>query len=185
MQLRREPTGSELPIPHVPALRLVSAPAGAVRVPRGWRAWEPLDSYSLRIVAGILLVSIPLSIILGFVVSNWSAQNSISQTQQRAQEDAQSTGVRITDWISERKSELRTLAENNTDQLSTPGAADRLLGSSAAHPFFNSVQIFDTNQKLIASTSSGSALPSIPAGSAFGIALTFETTGPIQKVQSG
>lgn len=185
MQLRRGPPGPQLPIAHVPALRVVNAPPRAVRVRQGWRAWKPFDSYSLRVVAGILLVSIPLSIILGLVVSNWSVQNSIDQTKERSQQDAQNTGVRITDWIGERKSELRMLAQNNTDQLSTPGAAARLLGSGDAHPFFNSVQIFDRSANLVASTRPGVTQPTIPTGAPFAIALTFETTGPIQRDQQG
>ena len=74
MQLRRGPPGTPLPVARVPALRVIKAPIGAVRVPRGWRAWKPLESYTLRVVAGILLVSIPISIVLGFVMANWSAQ---------------------------------------------------------------------------------------------------------------
>src|SRR5450759_2790233 len=94
MQLRRGPPGARLPVAHVPALRLVKPPAARLRAPAGWSAWTPYNNYTLRVVAGIMLVSIPLSIILGFVISNWSAQTSIDQDKARAEATAESAWFR-------------------------------------------------------------------------------------------
>ena len=68
------------------------------------------DSYLVRVVAAMLLVSIPVSIALGFMVATWSAQTITDQAQARAQATAESTSVRITDWVAERQSELRIMA---------------------------------------------------------------------------
>jgi methyl-accepting chemotaxis protein len=171
-------------VANAPELRIVKAPTGAVRARVGWRAWKPLDSYSLRVVAGILLVSVPLSVILGLVMATWSAQTSIAQTSARASADAQSASARITTWVEERKAELRTLAATNVDAVSTPGASARLLGPGGLHPAFTSIGIFDSKANLVASTPPGSGAPAAPTGSAFAITLAFETTGPIELAGS-
>lgn len=83
MQLRRGPPAPGPLDVRKPSLRLLKAPA-ATPTYRGWRGFGLFDSYSIRIVVGLLLVSVPLSILLGFVISNWSAQTSIDQSKARA-----------------------------------------------------------------------------------------------------
>src|ERR1700688_916716 len=143
MQLRRGPPGTALPVARVPALRVITAPVGAARTPRGWRAWKPLQSYTLRVVAGILLVSIPLSIVLGLVMSTWSTQTSIDQTKARAEATAQSAAVRIEDWVSERQAELRILAQDQAGKLGTSDLQAQLRAAAASHPSFETLQVFD------------------------------------------
>src|ERR1700730_13722486 len=136
MQLRRGPPGSALPVARVPALRVITTPAGGTRTPRGWRAWKPLQSYTLRVVAGILLASIPLSIVLGLVMSTWSTQTSIDQTKARAEATAESAAVRIGDWVSERQAELRTLAQDQAGRLASPDLLPELVAAAPSHPAF-------------------------------------------------
>src|SRR5260370_11281162 len=180
MQLRRGPPGTPLPVVRVPALRLVKAPAGPVRAPGGPRAWKPLESYYLRVVAGILLVSLPLSILLGFVVSNWSAQTSIEQTKARAEATAESAAVRITDWVAERQAELRTLASAQAGIVDTPAVQTNLLAAMASHPEFESVQIFDTKANVVASSQKGISNSPTPTGATFANSLSVETLGPVR-----
>src|SRR6266851_3264264 len=59
MQLRRGPPRVSAPDAPTPALRLVKAPSGPARASRGGRRWAWVDSYSIRVVAGILLLSSP------------------------------------------------------------------------------------------------------------------------------
>ena len=185
MQLRRGPPPTPLPAARVPALRLIKAPAGAVRAPRGWRAWKPLESYLLRVVAGVLVVSIPLSIVLGFVMATWSAQTSIDLTKARAEATAQSAAVRITDWLGERQAELRTMAQESAGTLSSPGLNARLIASYASHPSFEAVQIFDTTGKVIASSVPGVQLSPTPPGGTLDNSLNVESVGPVAMVGGG
>src|SRR5258708_36030759 len=103
MQLRRGPPGLPLPASRVRALRVITAPPGPIDTRRGGRTWKPLESYTLRVVAGILLVSIPLSVTLGFVIATWSPQTSIEQTNARAGAPPEGGAVRITDSVGERQ----------------------------------------------------------------------------------
>src|ERR1700676_1231420 len=135
MQLRRGPPGVLSSVAKVPALRLVKPPA-EVRTPAGWKASALFRSYTLRVVAAIMLVSIPLSIVLGLVMSNWSAQTSIDQTKARAEATAESAAVRIQDWVSERQGELRALAQDEAGKITTTGLQAHLLAAAASHPAF-------------------------------------------------
>lgn len=179
MQLRRGPPVIPPPVARVPELRVIKAPQGAVRAPRSWRAWKPLQSYKLRVVAGVLLVSVPLSVILGFVMATWSAQTSIDQTKARAEATAQSAAVRITDWVSERQAELRTLAQEQAGNLSAPDLQAQLIASVPSHPFFDGFQIFDLKGQVVASSAPGLILSATPSGGTFANSLSVETIEPI------
>ena len=179
MQLRRGPPDARALDAKTPALRLVKAAPRAVRMPLGSRRSRLVNSYALRIVAGAMLVSIPLAVLLGVVMANWSAQTSIGQAQARSEAAAESTAVRITDWVAERKAELRTLAEANVGQLSKPGLNARLLASVASHPSFDNIQIFDLSRTLVATTQPGVDISPTPSGSTFAYSLSVETMGPV------
>src|SRR3984893_10530921 len=184
MQLRRGPPEAPLRPIQKPALRLVTAPPGAVGAPRGWRRWRSFDSYFLRIVAGALLVTIPASIVLGFVMSTWSTQTSIDQANVRVQATAESVEFRITDWIAERKAELRSIAQGNVGQIGKLGLDTRLLASIDSHPSFDDIQIPDLGGKVVASTVPGEVLAT-PEGMTFAQSLSIETLGSMAKRGAG
>jgi methyl-accepting chemotaxis protein len=131
-------------------------------------------------VAGVLLVTIPISILLGLVMSNWSTQTSIAQSKARADATVESAAVRISDWVGERQSELRALALLNVGDLSQPWLQPRLQASAATHRYFESLRIYDRKGKLIATTQPGVTLPEGPAGSAFTQSLTAESLRPVE-----
>jgi methyl-accepting chemotaxis protein len=128
----------------------------------------------------MLLVSIPISIFLGFVMANWSAQTSIDQTKARAQASAESAAVRIDDWLKERQSEMRTIAQDSQGQVSSSNLGNDLTQAIASHPAFQVLQIFDLNANLVASTRNDVVLRSAPPGSTYNTSLSVETTSPIQ-----
>src|ERR1700687_1068438 len=175
MQLRRGPPVVRPPGANPPALRVLKAPVGASRAPRGWSVRRLFDSYTVRIVAGMLLVSIPVSIVLGFVMANWSSQTSIDQSKLRAEASAEAAAVRISDWVSERQAELRTVGQDNVGALGTPGIDARRVSSNASRPNFEVIQIFDLNGKVVATSRDGAALSSTPSGGTFANSLSVET----------
>jgi methyl-accepting chemotaxis protein len=136
-------------------------------------------------VAGILVVSIPLSVILGFVISNWSAQTSIEQTKARAEAVAESAAVRITDWVGERQAELRILAQDQAGTLSSPDIQPRLLAAAASHPSFEGIQVFDAKAQAVASSVPGIKLSPTPSGATFANSLSVETIGPVAMGSGG
>ena len=159
---------------------MVKTPLRSDFAPRAWWWLKPFNRYSIRIVAGLLLVSIPLSIVLGFVMSNWSAQTSINQSKARAEATAENVEARVSAWMIERKAELRHLAHDFVDEVSTPGLSVALLQGAATSPDFDNLQIVDTNGHVVASTHPGVILSATPSGDPLATSLSVETIGPIQ-----
>ncbi len=150
---------------------------------RGMRWW--VDSYSIRVVAGLLLVSIPIAILLGFVMATWSAQTAIDQTKARVEASAESSAVRINDWVGERQAELRSVATDQVGQISSPGLNADLVASMASHPNFDALQISDAKGNLVATTRPEIGLSNSPSGAPFATSLSVETMGPVGFGQSG
>ena len=97
-----------------------------------------VDGYFFRVVAGVLLVYVPVAIVLGFVMANWSAQTSVDSAKARAEATAESAVVRINDFVAERRAQLRAVAQNNVDELKAPDlnsatveAAERMVMGTA------------------------------------------------------
>jgi len=130
-------------------------------------------------VAGLLLVSIPLSIVLGFLISTWGAQTSINQSKARAEATAESAAVRINDWVGERQAELRHAAGDQAGHLSSPELNARLGASLSSHPAFEALELVDSKGAVIANTRPGIELSATPSGASFATSLSVESLGPI------
>jgi methyl-accepting chemotaxis protein len=180
VQLRRSPAPVRELENRPSPLRLTDLPTAAGPAPRRWKPFKSFDSYAVRAVALVLLVSIPISVVLGFVTANWSAETSIKQAKTRVVATAEAVGVRINDWVAERKAELKAVADETVGHVDATWLPGRLLASDGSHPAFETVQIFDTTGKRVASTRPGVPLPSYPPGSAFTTSLDYATLGPIQ-----
>ncbi|MHB8613109.1 MAG: methyl-accepting chemotaxis protein [Candidatus Dormibacteraceae bacterium] len=167
----------------MPTRHMVKALPSGTRTPLGWRFWRSFDSYSNRIVAATLLVSLLTSMALGIMIANWSAQTSSDRAKARSEVAAERAAVSITDWLSERKAELRTLALNEVGHLGSKWTKDRL-GPPAAHPDFETLEVLDPAGAVMASTRTDSSLP-LGTGSTGAQRLQVETLQPIQKGSSG
>jgi len=180
MQVRLSPQPVRVLDDRSPPLRLTNAPFGVTSAPRGWKPLRSLDNYAVRAVAGVLLVSIPISIILGLVSSNWIAETSINQAKAGAAATAQAVSVRVNDWVGERKAELRAIADDTLGHVAATWLPARMVSAASSHPAFESVQAFDTNGKMVASTRPGVQLPAPPKGPAFLNGLDYATFSQIQ-----
>jgi methyl-accepting chemotaxis protein len=187
MQLRRgppPPAGQAGDPPR--AIRLLrESPSGITvartAIPRS-KWW---DSYFLRVLAGALLVSIPVSVVLGFLVSQLSSQTSIQQAKTNAQATATITSKRITDWSAARQAELKVMALDLSSWPSDKEVAARVLGSAAAHPYLETIQLDNADGLVIATTRPDSDSLH-PTGGSFTASLTSPTVGPIlQTTESG
>ena len=126
-----------------------------------------------------MLVSIPTGVILGFVMANWSAQTSIGQAKASAQATAESSAVRINDFMAERKAELRAIAQSDVGEVSKPGLKARLVTAGSAHPSFAILQINDLSATVVASTDRSEELSARPSGSTFANSLSVESMGQV------
>ncbi|GAC1484595.1 MAG: hypothetical protein PVSMB9_10470 [Candidatus Dormibacteria bacterium] len=126
--------------------------------PQGWKRWGSFDSASVRIVAGVLLVSIPTSILLGYLISSWSTQTLIDQIQIRSEVAAESASDRTQRWVEERKADMRQLASTEAGHVDSPSAAKAALGNSTAYPEFATLQVINLAGAVVATTRPGAQL---------------------------
>jgi methyl-accepting chemotaxis protein len=138
-----------------------------------------VDGYFFRVVAGVLLVYVPVAIVLGFVMANWSAQTSIDSAKARAEATAASAAVRINDFVAERRAQIRSIAQNSVDELQGPTLTAGLVALSQAQSTFDGFQIYDRNGKSLAVSQPGLALSPTPTDSTFLNSLSVETMGPV------
>jgi methyl-accepting chemotaxis protein len=136
-------------------------------------------------MAGVLLVSIPISVVLGIGVNNWSKQTVIDLAKAGVEASAESSAVRINDWVAERQAELRLVASDQVGQLSSPGLNANLVASSASHPTFEAIQVSDVKGNVVAATRPKIALSNTPSGADFATSLSVETMGPVGLGQAG
>ncbi len=184
MQLRRGPPEVRPHDARITPLRVLKAPA-EIPPRQGWIRSRLFDSYSIRIIAGLLLISIPLSIVLGFVMATWSAQTSIDQSKARAAATAESAAVRINDWVAERQSELRHLAGDQVGETSNPNLDAMLLASAGNHPSFEALEVVDLKGVVVANSRPGVVLSPTPTGAPLANSLSVETFGPITLGKDG
>jgi methyl-accepting chemotaxis protein len=143
-----------------------------------------MGSYFLRVLAGALLVSIPVSVFLGFLVSSWSAQTSIDQAKARSEVAAENAAIRITDWLGERKAELRGIALSEVGHVGSASTAADILGSTAAHPDFATLEVIDPAGAVAASRALDSSVQ-MGTSSTAAQRLQVETIQPVQKDPTG
>ena len=158
---------------------MLEAPLGPTRAPRRRSTWRTVDGFFFRVVAGVLLVYVPVAIVLGFVMANWSAQTSIDTAEARAEATAQSAAVRVIDFVAERRAQLRSVAQNNVDELTTPDLTSRLVATTTSQSAFDGFQIYDLRGKSLAVSEPGLTLSPTPTGSTFENSLSVETMGPV------
>ncbi len=130
-------------------------------------------------MASLLLVSVPVSIVLGFVMANWSAQTSADSAKARAEAIAQSAAVRINDFVAERRAQIRSVARNDVGELTQPDFNARLVNYFQGQSAFDAMQVFDRTGRSIAVSSPGVDLSPTPTDSTFANSLSVETMGPV------
>src|SRR5260370_33981878 len=97
VQLRRKPPVGGRLDPSIPALRLVKAPKITPIKPLGWKRLGSFDSESVRIVAGLLLLSDPTAILRGIRVVGGKTHALIHQGHIRSREAAEGASPRRPD----------------------------------------------------------------------------------------
>jgi methyl-accepting chemotaxis protein len=130
-------------------------------------------------VAGLLLVSVPVTIVLGFFMASWSAQTSIDSAKARAEATAESAAVRINDFVAERRAQLRAVAQNSVDKLANKDLASSMDAYFKGQSTFDGLQIYDVNGKSLAVIPTDTELTPTPTGTSFVNSLSVETLGAV------
>lgn len=158
MSAKTEPTELDFPAP---------APAPVGRRPpergsssasqgTGGTAWRsPHRRFTVRLVAVILLVSLPLMVVLAVVLTRSSSASLGDAAEHNGEALAQSMAVRLEDWLSERRGDLTVIAEEVAGDLDGPAATELLTQVDRAYGAYAALQVTDPDGRVLA-TSRGS-----------------------------
>ena len=183
MQLRGIPPvapGSDQESPKLLVLKR-AAPARPI-VPGRWSPRSAWDSFFVRVLAGTLLISLPMGIVLGALVYIQGSQTNTDAAKAQAEMVATSAGTRITDWMVERKATLRSLAGVAVGLVGQPDLTSEVEQEYAKDTAFDAIAVFAPNGTEVAVAGKAGEVQSVPSSSWFAQSLTVETVQPIQQI---
>ena len=146
---------------------------------------RPWDSFFLRVLAGSLLVSLPVVAILGLVTFDQGVQSSTDAATARTQASAEAATIRIGAWLGERKAELRQIALDATNRIGQSGINGLVARPPDADPAFQAIEIVSTSGKVIVSTAASDTELAGAAVVTLANSLTIESIQPIYHSGAG
>jgi methyl-accepting chemotaxis protein len=145
---------------------------------------KPLDSFFIRVLAGSLLVSLPVVAVLGVLTFEQGLRTSTDAATARTQATAEAAAIRIGAWLGERKAELRQIAQNETNRIGQRGVNALVPRPPGADQSFKSIVTVDPTGKVIVGDPGDPDLESA-AIVTVGNSLTIESLQPIRLAAAG
>jgi methyl-accepting chemotaxis protein len=182
MQLRRRPSAVPATTEEPPRLVVLKVPPGSrpAALPR-WSPWRGFDTFFMRILGGSLLVSLPMVVVLGAVVFTQGAKANTDAATVQAQTIATSAATRISDWMSERESDLRIIARDSVDHVGQVDLTTRVQTVTSSGFPFDAIAVADPTGKVVSLAGQGDDLQTPAATSWFTKSLGIEGVQPIQR----
>ena len=126
------------------------------------RTREFWGHFATRLVAGLLIASLPVTIVLGVLLTKTASSSLRTATQQGSESVARAVALRMEDWISERKENVDVIAARASGQLDSPATAALLAKIDKTYGDFTVLEVTDLNGKVLASSRAAGAFD--PAG---------------------
>jgi methyl-accepting chemotaxis protein len=141
-------------------------------------------AFFFHLLAGSLVVSVPLLLVLGIGLTYLSGQQITQSATDQASVNASSAAIALTDWVGERQRELSQVARSVQDQVDSPELAASIRGLGSVYPNFKVLEIVNRTGMNVATTSAGGALDAATA-SWFAAGLLKPTAQTISKAAGG
>ena len=167
--------------PVIPlSVKVANPPRLAERRPSG----RPADTFFTRVLAGSLLISLPLMASLGALMYAQGLQSSTTEATVEAQASATAAAERIDQWITESRAYLAQLAREATAPAGRRGPIGTPL-ENASNPAFEAIEVVDASGAVIAATSANADLKRVGQAPWFGQALYIATEHSIADGETG
>ncbi len=118
--------------------------------------------FGFRLVAAMLLVSLPLMIVLAVLLTTASSSSLTDSAESNGETLARAVALRLEDWVSERQEDMTVIAETVSGQLDRSGTAVQLARIDKTYGSYSLIEITDLTGKVLASSRAGVGLD--PAG---------------------
>ena len=182
MELRKRKEPGEPTLAPVIPLRVKAArpEPPPPRTPSGL----PADTFFTRVLAGSLLISLPLMAILGGLMYAQGLQSSAQEARLQTQASATATADRIQQWISQSQDYLAQVAREAAAPEGRPGPISTSL-ENASDSAFESIALVNAAGTAIALTAENADLKAVGHAAWFGQALYIATEHPISNGATG
>jgi methyl-accepting chemotaxis protein len=132
----------------------------AAHTASGWRSLH--RRFAIRLVAAMLLVSLPLMIVLAVLLTTESSSSLTDSAERQGESLARAVTLRLEDWLSDRRADMKVVAGTVSGQLDRPATALLLARIDKTYGDYSLLEIIDPVGKLITSSRAGDGLD--PAG---------------------
>ena len=183
LRKRKEPVAGGQPTlaPVIPlSVRAAYLQRPQARRPTGLR----VDTFFARIVAGSLLIALPLMASLGVLMYSQGLQSSTHEAQVQTQATASATAERIAQWISDAQAYLAQLAREATAAAGHRGPIGTPL-DDASDPAFQAIEVVNASGAVVAITAADADLNDIGQAPWFDQALYNASQHPITDGKTG
>jgi hypothetical protein len=121
--------------------------------------WRTLHRrFAFRLVAAMLLVSVPLMIVLAVFLTNSASSSLTSSAQGKGVSVARAVTLRLEDWLSERRESLAVLATVVANHPSVQQTRSALSKVDRTYGDFALIELTDLSGKVLASSRAGAGL---------------------------
>ena len=140
----------------------------------------PADTFFTRVLAGSLLISLPLMASLGVLMYSQGLQSSAQEARLQTRASATTTADRIEQWISASQAYLAQLAREAAAPAGHRGPVGTPL-DNASNPAFEAIDVVDAAGTVVAATAGDIDIKTVGRAPWFGQALYIATEHPISK----
>jgi methyl-accepting chemotaxis protein len=114
--------------------------------------------FAFRLVAAMLLVSLPLMAVLAVLLTTSASSSLSSSAEDKGLSVARAVTLRLEDWTVERRQSLAVLAAASADHLSGGGTRSALSKVDSTYGDFSLIELTDLTGKVLASSRPGASL---------------------------
>jgi methyl-accepting chemotaxis protein len=111
--------------------------------------------FGVRLVAAMLLVSLPLMLVLAVSLTAKSSSSLTDAAEQRGVTLAEAVTMRLNNWLSERQGDMQVIAGTVAGQVDRPGTAALLARIDKLYGTYSSIEIVDSAGKVLATSRAG------------------------------
>src|ERR1700694_5822432 len=177
MRLGRRPSATPTTVdePPRPVVLKAAAPRPVATLPPPRRPWRVVDTFFMRVLGGALLISLPMVVVLGTVVFTQGAKTNTDAATVQAQVIATSAATRISDWLSERQSDLRIIARESVGHIGEADLTTRVQTGTSSGFSFDGIEIVDPTGNVLSLAGQGDDLQTVATTSWFTKSLGIES----------
>jgi methyl-accepting chemotaxis protein len=123
------------------------------------RRWRSLpQGLAFRLVAAMLVVSLPLIGLLAVLLTDGAASSLTSSAQRKGGNISRGAALRLEDWLSERRNDLKVVAGAAADHAATPETTAELVKFDKTYGAYSLIEITDLTGRVLSASRPGAGV---------------------------